>query len=43
MTSKEAFNVEHNIDILTKALVPFGIAAEKSGRNDMVVNGKKVA
>jgi len=41
-SSKNTFSVDRNMEILSKSLFnSFGVVAEKSGRNDMVVGGKK--
>lgn len=38
---KEDYNVEKQLDVILNALVQLGIKAEKSGRNDITVDGKK--
>jgi len=43
LSSTKNHNKEFNTGILTKALLPFGIKAEASGRNDILVNGLKVS
>lgn len=44
LSSKNTFSIDRNMEILSKALLNnFGILAEKSGRNDMVVDGKKIS
>jgi len=43
-SSKNTFSVDRNMEILSKSLFnSFGVVAEKSGRNDMVVGGKKIS
>jgi lipoate-protein ligase A len=35
------YNVDRQLDVIVNAVKKFGVQAEKSGRNDLLVNGKK--
>lgn len=39
--SRSIYNVDRQCDVIIKALESLGIKAEKSGRNDIIVEGKK--
>lgn len=41
VASKENYSVEKNFEVIKRALKPFGVNAEISGRNDLTVDGKK--
>jgi len=43
MSSRQNYSKERNNDIIIRALGRFGIEAEASGRNDIVVDGKKIS
>lgn len=43
LTQKANYNVERQFRIIIKALELVGIEAQKTGRNDILVNGKKVS
>lgn len=44
LSSKEEFDIDRNMKIITSALKSgFAIEAEKSGRNDITVGGKKIS
>lgn len=44
LSSKSDFDIDRNTQIITNALRnSFGIEAEKSGRNDITVGGKKIS
>jgi lipoate-protein ligase A len=41
LVSKDNYNVEKQLEVIVKAVNKLGIPAEKSGRNDITVEGKK--
>jgi len=41
LVKKEDYNVEKQMEVILEAVRSFGIPAEKSGRNDITVDGKK--
>ena len=41
VASKENYSVEKDFKVIKRALEPFGVNAEISGRNDLTVDGKK--
>ncbi len=43
MTSLDQYDQEENFQIIIDALAEFGITAERSGRNDVLVDGRKVS
>jgi lipoate-protein ligase A len=43
MTSLDQYDQEENFRIIIEALAKFGITAERSGRNDILVDGRKVS
>lgn len=43
LSSRESYAQDINFDILIRALAKLGIIAEKSGRNDVLVEGKKIS
>jgi lipoate---protein ligase len=43
MTSREQYSQEENFQIIIDALGAFGIPAERSGRNDLLVEGRKIS
>ena len=43
LASKDIYSKEKNFDIILKALSRLGLRAEISGRNDILVNGKKIS
>lgn len=43
LSSRESYAQDANFEILIKALAKLGITAEKSGRNDVTVEGKKIS
>ncbi len=43
LSGSETYNQETNFAIIIDALATFGITAERSGRNDILVDGKKVS
>lgn len=43
MTSKEQYRQEENFQIIIDALATFGVSAERSGRNDLLVDGRKIS
>ncbi|MFO8064882.1 MAG: lipoate--protein ligase [Spirochaetia bacterium] len=43
MTSLDQYDQEENFRIIIDALAEFGITAERSGRNDILVDGRKVS
>lgn len=43
LSAKERYNQEDNFRIIVTALAQLGITAEKSGRNDILVDGRKVS
>jgi len=43
LSGKDKYNQDVNFSIIINALAVFGIKAEKSGRNDILVNGRKVS
>lgn len=43
ITSKSNYNIINQLNIIIQALKKFGIEAERSGRNDITVNGKKIS
>ena len=43
MTSTDQYDQEENFSIIIEALGDFGITAERSGRNDILVDGRKVS
>lgn len=43
MTSVDQYDQEENFRIIIDALAEFGITAERSGRNDILVDGRKVS
>jgi len=43
MTSTDQYDQEENFSIIIAALAEFGITAERSGRNDILVDGRKVS
>ncbi|NBB91386.1 MAG: lipoate--protein ligase [Spirochaetes bacterium] len=43
MTSLDQYDQEENFGIIINALAEFGITAERSGRNDVLVDGRKVS
>lgn len=43
MSSRRNYSKERNNDIIIRALGSFGIKAEASGRNDIVVDGRKIS
>ena len=43
LSSRSEYNRKRNFDIIINALSKFGIKAEQSGRNDILVDGKKVS
>ncbi len=43
MTSREQYSQEENFQIIIDALAAFGIPAERSGRNDLLVEGRKIS
>jgi lipoate-protein ligase A len=43
MSGREVYSKERNNEILCRAIGRFGITAEPSGRNDIVVDGRKVS
>ena len=43
MSSRETYDKSRNNEIITRAIGRFGIEAEASGRNDIVVDGRKIS
>lgn len=43
LSPRSEYDRKRNFDIIIKALAKFGIKAEQSGRNDILVNGKKIS
>lgn len=43
MTSKEQYDQEENFRIIIDALAAFEVSAERSGRNDLLVDGRKIS
>jgi len=43
LSGKASYSVERNFELLIAALQRLGITAEKTGRNDVVVDGRKVS
>ncbi|MFW5695190.1 MAG: lipoate--protein ligase [Alkalispirochaeta sp.] len=43
LSSSDAYRQEENFQIIIDALARFGITAERSGRNDILVQGRKVS
>lgn len=43
LAPKALYDVSRQLDVILTALQDLGIAAEKSGRNDILVNGRKVS
>ncbi|MEK6893988.1 MAG: lipoate--protein ligase [Nanoarchaeota archaeon] len=43
LSSRSEYDRKRNFDIIIKALAKFGIKAEQSGRNDILVDGKKIS
>lgn len=43
MSGREVYSKERNNEILTRAIGRFGIHAQPSGRNDIVVDGRKIS
>ena len=43
MSPRETYDKDRNFSIITKALAKFGVTAEQSGRNDVLVEGRKVS
>ena len=41
LVQKENYNVDKQLEVIIKALDNLGITAEKSGRNDIILDGKK--
>lgn len=41
LTSEENYNVDKQLEVIQKAVAKFGVSAEKSGRNDLLINGRK--
>ncbi|MEK6909205.1 MAG: lipoate--protein ligase [Nanoarchaeota archaeon] len=43
LSSRSEYDRKRNFDIIIRALEKFGIKAEQSGRNDILVDGKKIS
>ncbi len=43
MTSRDQYDQEENFEVIIDALARFGVSAERSGRNDLLVNGRKIS
>lgn len=43
LSSKSEYDKKRNFEIIIRALAKFGIKAEQSGRNDILVDGKKIS
>ena len=43
LSSSDAYRQEENFEIIVSALARFGVRAERSGRNDVLVDGRKVS
>ena len=43
MSGIDVYDKQRNFEIITDSLKQFGINAETSGRNDIVVDGKKIS
>lgn len=43
LINKEDYDVDKQLDVILRAVNKLGIKAEKSGRNDITVNGKKIS
>ena len=43
MTSRDQYSQEENFGIIVDALAAFGVTAERSGRNDLLVEGRKIS
>jgi lipoate-protein ligase A len=41
LVSKENYDLDKQLDVILKAVADFGIPAEKTGRNDITVDGRK--
>lgn len=41
LVQKENYNVERQLQVIIKALEKFGLKAEKNGRNDITIDGRK--
>lgn len=41
LVNKENYNVDRQLEVIQKAVAKFGVCTEKSGRNDILINGRK--
>lgn len=41
LVNKENYNVDKQLEVIQKAVAKFGVRAEKSGRNDILIDGRK--
>lgn len=41
LANEETYNVDRQLEVIQKAVAKFGVRAEKSGRNDLLINGRK--
>ena len=41
LVNEENYNVDRQLEVIQKAVAKFGVCTEKSGRNDILINGRK--